>query len=218
MTTPTNMATPVERFRITSDGNLLMPIGAKFGVAMQDTFRYDNKMQPHYGLQWTMDSWTGSGPTLWTSAYGGMKWFTRGLSRFVLTGDGNIGIGTEDTKGFKLAVNGDAMFTKIKVKTYATWPDYVFSDNYQLPALRELANYITQHKHLPEMPAAAEVEKDGMDVAEMNRLLLKKVEELTLYIIDQHKQLNEQQATAKKQDEILAKLQQEIAELKKQPH
>ncbi|KAA2238881.1 hypothetical protein F0L74_21955 [Chitinophaga agrisoli] len=100
---------------------------------------------------------------------------------------GNIGLGTYDTKGYRLAVNGDAIFTKIKVKTFATWPDYVFEENYALPSLAEVGRFIKDNKHLPDLPSAAEVQKEGMDVEEMNRKLLQKVEELTLYII----QLNE---------------------------
>ncbi|WP_217607271.1 hypothetical protein [Chitinophaga sp. GbtcB8] len=176
-----------ERMRINDEGNILVAQGTQFGVALTDRFTYDSKIQPHYGMQWIMDSWNSNGPTLWTAAYGGMKFFTQGTSRVTITGSGNVGIGTDDTKGYKFAVNGDAMFTKIKVKTYTSWPDYVFADDYQLPALSELAGYIQQHKHLPDMPTAANVEKEGLDVAEMNKKLLQKVEELTLYIISLNK-------------------------------
>jgi hypothetical protein len=103
--------------------------------------------------------------------------------------NGNVGIGTTDTKGYKLAVNGDAMFTKIKVKSYASWPDYVFRKDYELPSLQQVKAYVDEHQHLPDMPAAAEVEKEGLDVAEMNRKLLQKVEELTLYIIRQEERI-----------------------------
>jgi len=107
--------------------------------------------------------------------------------------NGNVGIGTTDTKGYKLAVNGDAIFTKIKVKIYTTWPDFVFLKNYQLPSLRELENFIKANRHLPGVPAAPQVEKEGLDVAEMNRLLLQKIEELTLYIIQQQKLIEGQE-------------------------
>ncbi|WP_217602462.1 hypothetical protein [Chitinophaga sp. GbtcB8] len=184
-----------ERMRINGEGNIQVQQGTQFGVALTDRFTYDGKIQPQYGIQWLMDSWSTSGPTLWAAAYGGMKFFTQGTSRMIITGSGNVGIGTEDTKGYKFAVNGDAMFTKIKVKTYTSWPDYVFADDYQLPALSELAGYIQQHKHLPDMPTAAEVEKEGLDVAEMNKKLLQKVEELTLYLLkmeQQHRELKEE--------------------------
>jgi hypothetical protein len=107
--------------------------------------------------------------------------------------NGNVGIGTTDTKGYKLAVNGDAIFTRIKVKTYASWPDFVFHPGYQLPSLQELENYIANNKHLPGIPTEEEVKKEGIDLGEMNKQLLQKVEELTLYMIQQQK-INEQQS------------------------
>jgi hypothetical protein len=116
--------------------------------------------------------------------------------------NGNVAIGTTDTKGYKLAVNGDAMFTRIKVKSYEAWPDYVFDEQYQLPSLHDVEQYIKTNRHLPDMPAAAEVKKEGMDVEEMNRKLLQKVEELTLYIIQQEKRLQELEAAAQKNNNL----------------
>jgi hypothetical protein len=168
-------------------------------VALTDRFTYDGKVQPHYGMQWVMDSWSTGGPTFWAAAYGGMKFFTQGQPRVTITGSGNVGIGTDDTKGYKFAVNGDAMFTKIKVKAYTSWPDYVFADDYRLPPLSELANYIQQHKHLPGMPTAAEVQQEGLDVAEVNKKLVQKVEELTLYLL----KMDQQNQELKKEIEIL---------------
>jgi hypothetical protein len=101
--------------------------------------------------------------------------------------DGNIGIATGDTKGYRLAVNGDAIFTKVKLKQYGAWPDYVFEGGYLLRPLSELEAFIKDNKHLPEVPSAAEMEKNGLDVGENQALLLKKIEELTLYIIEQNK-------------------------------
>jgi hypothetical protein len=110
---------------------------------------------------------------------------------------GNLGIGATDTKGYKLAVNGDAIFTKIKVKQHGNWPDYVFQETYQLPPLRDLENYIREHKHLPEVPSAEEVKKDGLDVGENQATLLKKIEELTLYLIEQNKRIEKLEAANK---------------------
>lgn len=101
-----------------------------------------------------------------------------------LTSSGNVGIGAADTKGYKLAVNGDAIFTKLKVKSFGSWPDYVFDKNYQLPSLEDVENFVKVNRHLPDIPSAKEVEKEGLDVGDMNRRLLQKVEELTLYLID----------------------------------
>jgi len=71
------------------------------------------------------------------------------------------------------------------------WPDNVFEPNYNLLPLKELEQYILKNKHLPDVPTQNEISKDGMDVYEMNAILLKKVEELTLYVIEQQKQIEQ---------------------------
>lgn len=191
--------------------DVAMVNGSKLGIGMSDQFAYDGRQQPHYGFQWTSDSWTPSGPTYWLSSYGGMKFFTSGSVKMVLTGEGNVGIGTVNPQGYKLAVNGDAIFTRVKVKSFVAWPDYVFSKDYQLPSLQEVENYIKAKRHLPGIPAAAEIAKEGMDVAEMNKQLLQKVEELTLYLIEQQKMINSLQA----QDSLLKA---EVEALKRSRH
>jgi len=105
---------------------------------------------------------------------------------------GNVGIGTSNPQA-KLAVNGNILAKEIKVKTDISTPDYVFEPDYDLPSLNDIEAYIKQHKHLPEIPSAAEVEKEGLDLAEMNLLLLKKVEELTLHMIEMKKENKKQQ-------------------------
>lgn len=116
-----------------------------------------------------------------------------GQNLMMVKANGSVGIGTTDTKGYKLAVNGSGIFTQVKVKVFNAWPDYVFSDNYSLPSLQSLEQFINMHKHLPEIPGEKEVLADGQDLGEMNRLLLKKVEELTLYIIQLNKKVDAQQ-------------------------
>jgi len=123
-------------------------------------------------------------------------------SKMVFTEQGNLGIGTEDTQGYKLAVAGQMIAERIKVELQGSWPDYVFADDYKLPPLAEVAAYLKENKHLPDMPAAEEVQKNGLDVGEMNKQLLKKVEELTLYLL--------------KQDEKIQQLTEEIKTLKQQ--
>ncbi|GGH64666.1 hypothetical protein HNQ91_002246 [Filimonas zeae] len=113
--------------------------------------------------------------------------------RMKLTNNGTLVIGTETVPtGYKLAVNGAALFTKIVVKPYDKWPDYIFDSSYRLTPLPQLEQYIQQHKHLPDVPSAAVVEKEGIDMGSNQAALLKKIEELTLYIISQHKELNNQ--------------------------
>ncbi len=104
---------------------------------------------------------------------------------------GNVGIGTT-TPDAELAVNGLIHTKEVKVDLVG-WPDYVFEDKYELPSLKELENHITQKGHLPNIPSAKEVEKaGGIQLGEMNKKLLEKVEELTLYTIQQEKELKKQ--------------------------
>lgn len=97
--------------------------------------------------------------------------------------DGNVGIGTSDPQA-KLGVNGMIRATAIKVET-VNWPDHVFKPNYRLPSLSTVKEYISRNRHLPEMPSEAEVAKNGVDLGEVVKLQMKKIEELTLYILQQ---------------------------------
>ena len=99
---------------------------------------------------------------------------------------GNIGIGTTNTFGYTLAVNGNIGCKEVKVEVSNNWPDYVFAPEYDLKSLQELDSYVKNHQHLPEMPSAKQVMEEGIGLSEMNALLLKKIEELTLYIIQQN--------------------------------
>ncbi|QEM09115.1 hypothetical protein [Mucilaginibacter rubeus] len=109
-----------------------------------------------------------------------------------IRGDGNVAIGTSDPKGYKLAVNGSVIATSVTIKSYGSWPDYVFKSTYKLKPLAEVKDYIDKNQHLPEIPSAEEIEKNGLNLGEMNKLLMKKVEELTLYLIEKDKVEKEQ--------------------------
>jgi len=106
---------------------------------------------------------------------------------------GNVGIGTVDPHGYKLAVNGNVIATSMTVKLYNNWPDYVFKPNYRLPSLTAVKAYIDQNQHLPEMPSEQEVKDNGINLGEIVKIQTKKIEELTLYLINKDKQLEEQQ-------------------------
>lgn len=90
-----------------------------------------------------------------------------------------------------MAISGGIITEKVRVATNGTvfWADYVFDKNYKLRTLSEVANFIKINKHLPEVPSTAEVTKNGIELAETQALLLKKIEELTLYLIQQNSKI-----------------------------
>jgi hypothetical protein len=126
----------------------------------------------------------------------------------VLTQNGNVGIGTV-TPTEKLSVNGKIRAQEIKVET-AGWPDYVFAKDYKLPSLQETEQHIKDKGHLPGIPSAEEVKANGIDLGEMNAKLLKKIEELTLHLIEKEKELNAQKQLLAEQNGALVKQQRQI--------
>lgn len=93
--------------------------------------------------------------------------------------------------GYKLSIEGKAICTELKVQLQGSWPDYVFHNKYELMPLNELHQFIKTNNHLPNIPAAEELEKNGMEVGEMQRKMMEKIEELTLYIIDLQTQVDQ---------------------------
>lgn len=98
---------------------------------------------------------------------------------------------TAGATGYLLSVAGKIICTELRVANTTSWPDYVFADNYRLRSLEEVARHIQTEKHLPGVPSAAEVAENGIEVGEMQKVMMEKIEELTLYLIDLKKQ-NEQ--------------------------
>lgn len=109
---------------------------------------------------------------------------------------------TSAATGYAVSVNGKIACEEVLVQDAASWPDYVFDDNYNLMSLEDLEKSINKNNHLPGLPAAKEVEDNGFELADMQRKVLEKVEELTLYTIEQDKQIR--------------RLQQEMEDLKKE--
>jgi hypothetical protein len=119
----------------------------------------------------------------WSNANNGIR----------INSDGNVSIGTSNPGSFKLAVEGRIAARGVKV-TLQSFPDYVFDSTYQLRPLASLSKFIDQNKHLPGIPSATEVKKEGgVELGDMNVKLLEKVEELTLYILELNKKLEAQE-------------------------
>ncbi|WP_299608049.1 tail fiber protein [uncultured Aquimarina sp.] len=100
---------------------------------------------------------------------------------------GNMGIGTNNTQGYKLGVKGKIAAEEVKVALYNGWPDYVFEEDYHLPTLQAVEQHISENGHLENIPSATEVAENGIQLGEMNKKLLEKIEQLTLYMIEQNK-------------------------------
>jgi hypothetical protein len=126
--------------------------------------------------------------------------------------NGNVGIGVANPDS-KLTVAGNIHAREVKVTVNAgAVPDYVFANDYKLKSLQEVEEYIKQNSHLPEIPSAQEIEKNGLMLAEMNLSLLKKMEEMTLYMIEQDKEMK----GLKKENEILKTFSERLSKIEKE--
>ena len=114
------------------------------------------------------------------------------------TFNGLVGINIENYQAdYALAVNGGIITTEVYIAEVENWPDHVFDEGYKLMGLRELETYVKTSKHLPDVPSEEEVLEKGYDIGTMQQILLKKVEELTLYAIELQKQIEAQQEIIK---------------------
>ncbi len=135
-------------------------------------------------------------------------------AKMIIKNNGYIGIGTTDPDA-KLAVNGTVHAKEVKVDLNG-WPDFVFKKNYPLPTLAAVETHIKENGHLKDIPSEAEVKENGINLGEMDAKLLQKIEELTLYTIEQDKTLKEQKQFMEAQQKQLRSLQKQVNELKQQ--
>jgi hypothetical protein len=109
--------------------------------------------------------------------------------RMVIMENGNVGIGTNNPTN-KLSVNGDIRSREVTVELI-NWPDYVFKKTYHLRPLQEVESFIQNNHRLPDIPSAAEIEKNGLQLGDMQKRIMEKIEELTLYILQQQKEIEQ---------------------------
>jgi len=138
------------------------------------------------------------------SGYSPLYFETSNLTRLAIKVDGKVGIGTTSPDQL-LTVNGTIHSKEVKVDLAVPAPDYVFEKDYKLPSLDEIKTYIDRNKHLPDVPSAKEMEANGVQLGEMNMVLLKKIEELTLYMIDARKEIEDLKSENKKIKELILK-------------
>jgi hypothetical protein len=183
-------------------GGFIADAGAAFG-ATDPIFYNVNLASPSTNYAFTQNT---AGTTVFN---GSLVQFRTGNSNAItISTTQNVGIGTTNPQA-KLAVNGDIFSKKVKV-TQTGWSDYVFEKEYKLPSLAEVEKYIRQNKHLLDIPSAKEVEENGLDLGDNQALLLKKIEELTLYIIEQNKKNEDQRMRIELLEKQIKILQSEI--------
>lgn len=132
------------------------------------------------------------------------------ITRFTVRSNGNVGIGVRNPTN-KLDVDGTIHAKEIIIQT-DNWPDYVFDNSYSLMSLDSLDNFINKNKHLPEIPSSKEINNEGLKAGQMTGKMLKKIEELTLYIINQNKKISEQNEQLIKQQKEIDKLKERVSD------
>ncbi|WP_131535576.1 hypothetical protein [Pedobacter nototheniae] len=164
---------------------------------VQNPLPYQQVNGPAHGFKTTVDSYVNSAGK---SVQGSIQLYGAGVNYM----NGSLGIGTT-TPDEKLAVNGKIHTQEVRVDMKG-WPDYVFEPGYKVGTLEELESYIKANKHLPDMPGAKEIEANGLQLGEMVKLQQKKIEELSLHLIEKDKELTKNKEVAKLQGEKLQKL------------
>lgn len=183
--------TPQVKFEVVGFGQILRSTGAGSYTSLR-LYNDTNNMMRSLEIDYSGSSYgsalvnggpVGESASITTVGAFPLTLGTSNTMRMTILGNGNVGIGTPSPDA-KLAVNGQVHATEVRVTTTVPGPDYVFDKDYRFLSLEEIRTYIAQHHHLPEVPSAKEMEIDGVKLGEMNMLLLKKVEELTLYMIE----------------------------------
>lgn len=140
--------------------------------------------------------------------------FSYGNNALNISSEGTVGIGISASTD-RLTVNGSIHAKEVRVDLTGSLADYVFKPTYNLMPLSQVEQYVKTNSHLPEIPSAVEVSKNGVSVGEMQNKLLQKVEELTLYMIDQQKKIDRQSTQISEQSAKIEEQNAKIEELEK---
>jgi hypothetical protein len=204
------IGTPTPAEKLTVNGNIrIMPLVDNTGL-----FGYDAATGGN-----SIFSFTRQTNNLSIAAYDGIGFSvaahtgaTTNYSMFI-SNAGNVGIGITNPQN-KLDVKGKIHSQSVVIDMLG-WADYVFKKDYQLPPLQEVKAYIDQNQHLPEIPSEQQIAKEGLNLGEMNKLLIKKVEELTLYLIEKDKKDTMQEERITEQEKRIKDLEFQIKSLLK---
>lgn len=197
-----NTESPLQMFHVV-EGNILISRTSEradgstngsilFGDQPSSTNPYGK-----YGIEYVSNAEEGYGLNFWKPYNSGGNNVMNNV--LFLADNGNVGIGTNDPI-YKLSVNGTILAKEIRVNEDSSfWPDFVFDKDYKLMSLYELRQFVNDYKHLPDVPSAADIDGKDVSLGEMNKILLQKIEELTLYVIDLQKQIDTLKETARKE-------------------
>jgi hypothetical protein len=166
-------------------------LGSYPGIAFNSYYTTTFKsMQTGYGADITCDPTNGQ--LMFRSHGTAVANATQSFAtRMTINNDGRVVIGNiAPATNYLLSVDGRIMCEELKVQNSGNWPDYVFAADYNLPSLTEVENHIKENGHLIGIPSACEVEENGVGVGDMQKKLLEKIEELTLYVISLEKKVN----------------------------
>ncbi|WP_422360215.1 shufflon system plasmid conjugative transfer pilus tip adhesin PilV [Reichenbachiella sp.] len=180
-----------------------------YGSAVDWKTAYDSRVNANQGLVWdpiskNLDVKLGDGLHLNGSGEIESDFVQDGPDK--ISYHGSLAIGTTKHSTFALSVAGEVGAEEVTIQNEGEWPDYVFEAGYELESLEETAAFIAKNKHLPEVPSSQEVSENGIKVGQMNAILLKKIEELTLHLIAKDKEIASLREENKRIDDIEERL------------